>query len=213
MNKLLKINYFIIHFLIIQVLTSCTHTNKIISAENLGNENFFLAVSIDGISFNEITDSESIVLSSDRLIIQTKIGNYLQKDGGFRSLQIAALTDEKMFSEFKAGTQIAQTSYFEPGTGMAPDGSGIYNSLMVGNFGHHYLIHDEGKETRFNQVEKLNDGLYLASWVIKNIELNGVEYKIADLPKNSRIFLIGLMNFNGDEVVDKNEFVKCILTN
>ena len=55
--------------------------------------------------------------------------------------------------KIKVGMKTQDLPCFELGSGMAPDVSGKYESLIFNNSGHHYLIYENSDSKRLNLLK------------------------------------------------------------
>ena len=107
----------------------------------------------DGVE--SLVKKKSISVSKNNFALRFYLKDYSSKSR--YSARLAAFTDKKDLSYLKEGVSILDISYFEPGSGMAPDRSGRYESLIFNNNGHHYLIYEDESSKRVKLLEDQGD--------------------------------------------------------
>lgn len=120
------------------------------------------------------------------------------------AVQVAVLDNEKDAKLLAVGKSISSIPFFEPGTGMTPNESGLYETIYVSNSGHHYIVYDEKEDKRAKLISRTDDSLVL-SWPIDKVFYNEEEVSIRDLKLNTLWFAF-LFDANLNGMVDEGEF-------
>ena len=186
-------------------LTQACKTSKVNKGVR-GSDKAQLIVYQNGNEYAINDFSESIEIERREFSLRFLNKRYDSKNKKFYSAQIAAFTDKSEFDKIKTGLSKTDLPCFEPGSGMAPNKSGKYESLIFNNSGHHYTTYENSDSKRLNLLkesgELLNlefevNSLYYSSKEVKMIETDLKEFYMA--------FLID-KNLNG--TIDSGELNK-----
>ena len=105
-------------------------SNNIFSQINIPSKIKFLqADSIFAIN----KDYDSITLYRDSFSIRFFSNQYDDKKEKYYATQIAVLSDEKALDDIKIGKTLAEFSFFDIGTGMAPGYNNMYDTVFITN--------------------------------------------------------------------------------
>ena len=131
---------------------------------------------------------------------------YNSNNKEFNSVKLASFLNIEEINKIKTGKSTSDFECFEPGSGMAPDVSGKYESLIFNNSGCHYLIYENSESKRLNLLEDFGEILKL-EFEINALYYNGNEEKMSETKLNE-FYLAILIDRNLDEIIDKNELYK-----
>ncbi|MEC5394353.1 hypothetical protein [Bergeyella sp. RCAD1439] len=119
----------------------------------------------------------------------------------FYATQVAVLENKE--NTLPLGQSVEATSYFAPGTGMAPGENERYDTVYITNSGHHYLLYENEKEKRVDLVSKSKGGCEF-EWNIAGAFYQDQDVPFSELPLSSLYFMIFTdQNLNG--VIDHGE--------
>jgi len=148
-------------------------------------------------------DTDSIVLDRKPFSIKYFGKQYDDKNEKFYAAQIAVLENPKDLSLLKIGQKTENISYYEPGTGMAPDKDDFYTMVFITNEGHHYLMYENEKEKRVNLISKNKDILEL-EWKISGAFYDDKDVTFSELKISTLYFVIFIDN-NLNDIIDAGE--------
>jgi hypothetical protein len=134
---------------------------------------------------------------------------YDSENNKFYSAQIAAFTDKSEFDKIKSGLSKSDLPCFEPGSGMAPDRSGKYETLIFNNRGHHYAPYENSESKRVTLLRE-SDGLFELEFEINALYYNNKEVKMTDT-ELTEFYIAFLIDKNLNEIIDKGELNKLII--
>lgn len=148
-------------------------------------------------------DSDSIVLDRKSFSIRYFGKQYDGENEKFYTAQIAVLENPSDLAVLKIGQKTEDIPYYEPGSGMAIDESGFYESIYITNYGHHYLTYENENEKRVNLISKNKDILEL-EW-----KISGAFYNDKDIPfsklKISTLYFVVFIDHNLNKIIDADE--------
>lgn len=150
--------------------------------------------------------SETIEIEKIGFSLRFYNKKYNSENKKFYSAQIAAFKDKSEFDKLNTGMSKSDLPCFEPGSGMAPDRSGKYETLIFNNRGHHYAPYENSDSKRLNLLED-SGGLLKLEFEINSLyyENKEVEMTETELKEFYIAFLID-KNLNG--IIDKGELNK-----
>jgi len=122
----------------------------------------------------------------------------------FYAAQIAVLDNRKDIGVLTVGMSRENTTYFEPGTGMAPGYNGKYDTLLVSDKGHHYLLYESENEHRVGLISKKANILEL-EWKISGVNFNQTKDLSFREMKKTTLYFIILFDRNMDGIIDEGE--------
>jgi hypothetical protein len=156
-----------------------------------------------------INFSETIEIDRKEFSLRFYNKKYDSENKKFYSAQIAAFTDKSEFDKLKTDISKSNLPCFELGSGMAPDRSGKYESLIFKNNGHHYTTYENSESKRLNLLKDLGELLKL-EFEINSLYYDSKEVKMTetDLKEFYIAFLID-KNLNG--TIDKGELNMLII--
>jgi putative cell wall-binding protein len=130
-----------------------------------------------------------------------------------QGLQIAALKDESVFKQEIANSAVDAVQYFNPGTSYAGALDKPYDSLIIGNIGHHYIYYENSSSNRADLVQSFNDYNRL-EWPVQTVTIipsdlvdYRPQYNITDVPV-SQLYLVFFCDKNLNNLIDPDEYVK-----
>lgn len=156
----------------------------------------------EGSSFVITKHTDSIILGREPFSIKYFGRKYDASGGKFYSAQIAVI-DNQTDTVQLLGQPLKNITYFQPGTGMAPGVNGMYDTVVITNTGHHYLIYENEKEKRVNKLSKNGDYLEF-EWKISAAFYQGKDVQFSEL-KLSTLYFIIFMDRNLNRIVDTDE--------
>ena len=162
-----------------------------------------LMVFQDGSEISVSKPFESIEIERNGFSLRFFNNKYDSKNKKFHSAQIAAFTDKSEFDKIKSGMMIRDLLCFKPGSGMAPDRSGRYESLIFDNRGHHYATYENSKSKRLNLLEESN-GLLRLEFEINSLYYNSKEVAMAETELQA-FYLAFLIDKNLNGTIDSGE--------
>jgi hypothetical protein len=147
-----------------------------------------------------------IELNKDDFSIRYYNKAYDGDNGYFHATQIAAFANKQEWDKINVGKLKSELSCFEPGSGMAPDESGRYESLIFNESGHHYLVYSDQENTGLTLLGKWQNYLKL-EFLVNSLFLNEMEMKMTDATlKNFYIAIVIDRNLN--DRIDPDELTK-----
>ena len=150
--------------------------------------------------------SETIEIDKKEFSLRFYNKKYDSENKEFHSAQIAAFVDKSEFDKVKVGLSKADIPCFEPGSGMAPDKSGKYETLIFNNNGHHYTIYENPESERLNLLEDSGKFLKL-EFEINSLYYDTMEVKMTDT-KLKEFYIAFLIDRNLNGTIDKGELKK-----
>lgn len=150
--------------------------------------------------------SESIEIDRRDFSFRFYNKKYDSENKKFYAAQIAAFSDKSEMDKLKIGLAKSDIPCFEPGSGMAPDESGKYESLIFNNSAHHYVLYENAESKRANLLKDSGELIRL-EFEIKSLSYHNKDVKMAetDLKEFYIAFLID-KNLNG--IIDTGELNK-----
>tara|TARA_Y100000766_G_C18724034_1_gene515419 strand:- start:177 stop:809 length:633 start_codon:yes stop_codon:yes gene_type:complete len=207
MNKMKTLRIIII----LTIVTSFTQACKTLKLGNKNKESFASELTVfQNDSEYPINDFlETIEIDRKEFSLRFHNKKYDSENKKFYSAQIAAFTEKSEFNKLKTGMSKSDLPCFEPGSGMAPNRSGKYESLIFKSSGHHYTVYENSESKRLNLLNESGDLLKL-EFEINSLYYNSKEVKMTetDLKEFYVAFLID-KNLNG--TIDKGELNKLII--
>jgi len=204
MNKMKTFRLITILTLVLGLTQGC----KTLKVGKGSNESFKTQLTIFQNS-NEITiDDPSELIEVERSEFSLRFYNmkYDSENKRFYSAQIAAFTDKTEFDKIKTGLSKTDLPCFEPGSGMAPDRSGKYESLIFNNSGHHYTTYENSESKRLNLLEESN-GLLKLEFEINALYYDSKEVNMAET-ELKEFYLAFLIDKNLNGTIDNGELNK-----
>lgn len=160
---------------------------------------------IQGDSFYVVSsESDSIELERKPFSIRYFGKRYNPDQRQFYVAQIAVLDNRKDIGVLTVGMSRENTTYFEPGSGMAPGYNGKYDTLFVSDKGHHYLLYESENDHRVGLISKKANILEL-EWKISGVNFNQTKNLSFNEMKNSTLYFVILLDRNLDGVIDEGE--------
>lgn len=153
-------------------------------------------------------NSSSLTVAIDKNEFSLRFFNkrYNSESKEFCSAQIAAFIDKSELDKVKIGMTKSDLPCFEPGSGMAPDRSGKYESLIFNTSGHHYTIFENSESKRLNLLDDSGKLLKL-EFDINSLYYDNTEVKMSDT-KLDEFYIAFLIDRNLNGTIDKGELTK-----
>lgn len=149
-------------------------------------------------------ESDTIELERKPFSIRYFGKRYNPDQRQFYVAQIAVLDNRKDIGVLTVGMSRENTTYFEPGSGMAPGYNGKYDTLFVTDKGHHYLLYESENDHRVGLISKKANILEL-EWKISGVNFNQTKNLSFNEMKNSTLYFVILLDRNLDGVIDEGE--------
>ena len=146
---------------------------------------------------------ETIEIDRKQFSLRFYNKKYDSYNNKFYSAQIAAFTDKSEFDKIKIGILKSDLPCFEPGSGMAPDRSGKYESLIFNNSAHHYTIYENSESKRLNLLKDSGELLRL-EFEINSFYYDSKEVKVTETGLKE-FYIAFLIDKNLNETIDKGE--------
>lgn len=163
-----------------------------------------IIISQDDKEFSFSTGEAEITLTKTPFKLSFYNKEYSVKE--FYALQLVALDDYETYRAFCSGIPTSESVFFSPGTGMAPDESGRYESLIITDKAHHYLFYSRDDKSRLNKLGK--SGRYLLLNFSIDTIFDGIDNAPIKNYNKNQLFLILFIDRNLDEIIDHNELYK-----
>ena len=96
------------------------------------------------------------------------------------------------------------STYFEPGTGMAPGYNGKYDTLLVSGQSHHYLLYESESDRRVDLISKKANILEL-QWNISGVNFRQTKDLSFSEMKKSTLYFVIFLDRNLDDIIDEGE--------
>ncbi len=121
----------------------------------------------------------------------------------FYSMQVSILANPADTLILTSEKKIDKIPYFEPGTGMAPGYSNMYDTIFITNEGHHYITYENEADKRANLISEKN-GMHELEWklLVANYQEKEVPF---DLLKLNTLYFVFLNNKNLNGKIEKDE--------
>lgn len=131
---------------------------------------------------------------------------YNEYRGEFHAAQLVVFSQKEPWNEVREGKSIDNLPCLEPGTGMAPDESGQYETLIINAFGHHYLYYENEVNKRVKWAGRWKNYIKLQLDVNK-ILVDESEQKIEETTFQV-LYLALFIDRNLNAKIDKDELTK-----
>ncbi len=187
------------------VLVQACKTSKTANGNKKNTKNG-LIIFQNGVETSVNNLSETIEIDKKEFSLRFYNKKYDSENKEFHSAQIAAFVDKSEFDKVKVGLSKADIPCFEPGSGMAPDKSGKYETLIFNNNGHHYTIYENPESERLNLLEDSGKFLKL-EFEINSLYYDTMEVKMTDT-KLKEFYIAFLIDRNLNGTIDKGELKK-----
>lgn len=186
-------------------LTQACKTTKVTksSSENFPTQ---LTVFQNGIEYPINNFEETIELSKEAFSLRFNNKKYNSENKKFYTAQIAAFIDKSEFDKLKTGVSKSVFPCFAPGTGMAPDKSNKYESLIFNNAAHHYTFYESPESTRLNLLKDGGEVLRL-EFEINALYYNKESFKMTETDLKE-FYIAILIDKNLNENIDEGELNK-----
>lgn len=182
---------------------------KTVNFDTATNENFDIQLSVfqNGSEHPISNLSETIEIDKKEFSLRFYNKKYDSKNSKFYSAQIAAFTDKSEFDKIRTGLSITELPCFEPGSGMAPDLSGKYESLIFKNSGHNYAPYENSESKRLNLLKESVGGLLKLEFEINALYYNSKDVKMTKI-ELKEFYIAFLINKNLNGKIDEGELIK-----
>ncbi|SMG23690.1 hypothetical protein SAMN05661096_01415 [Marivirga sericea] len=200
--KILQVTLAFILFVIFA--QSCKSTkNSLSKVEKLSNL-LFVAQNDKESKVNKL--DETVELDRQEFSLRFYNKPYKPESNEFYSAQIAAFLKKEELDKINLGIQKADLKCFEPGSGMAPNRSGRYESLIFKDNGHHYTIYENSDSKRLNLISESDEILKL-EFEINQLYYEGKQIKLKDTDLD-KFYIAVLIDRNLNGVIDEGELNK-----
>lgn len=189
--------------LVILLVQAC---KKLKSSQGKGGVTTELIIFQNGQETAVKSSSETVEIDKKEFALRFFNKRYNTESKEFYSAQIAAFIVKSEFDKVKIGMSKSDLPCFEPGSGMAPDRSGKYESLIFNISGHHYTIYENSESKRLNL---LNDSgkLLKLEFSISSLYYDDTDVKMSDT-KLEEFYIAFLIDRNLNGTIDKGELTK-----
>ncbi|MDR7130586.1 hypothetical protein J2X69_002942 [Algoriphagus sp. 4150] len=187
------------------VLVQACKTSKRTNGNKKNTKNG-LIIFQNGVETSVNNLSETIEIDKKEFSLRFYNKKYNPEKNKFYSAQIAAFVDKSEFDKVKVGLAKIDLPCFEPGSGMAPDKSGKYETLIFNNNGHHYTIYENPESERLNLLEDSGKFLKL-EFEVNSLYYDTMEVMMTDT-KLKEFYIAFLIDRNLNGTIDKGELKK-----
>ena len=122
----------------------------------------------------------------------------------FYAAQIAVLDNRKDIGVLSVGMSAENTTYFEPGSGMAQNENCNDYIMAVNESGHHYLIYENESHRRVDLISKKANILEL-QWNISGVNFRQTKDLSFSEMKKSTLYFVIFLDRNLDDIIDEGE--------
>jgi len=147
--------------------------------------------------------TETVLLERKPFSIKFFNKKYNSDKSLFYSMQVAVLANPADTLILTSEKKIDKIPYFEPGTGMAPGYSNMYDTIFITNEGHNYVTYENESDKRANLISE-KDGILELDW-----KIIAANYKEKDVPfdllKLNTLYFVFLNDRNLNGKIDKEE--------
>jgi hypothetical protein len=150
--------------------------------------------------------TKSITVDKDEFSLRFYNKKYNSETEKYYATQIGAFLDLNDLEKIKVGMKTQDLPCFELGSGMAPDTSGKYESLIFNNSGHHYLNYENSDSKRLNLLKTEKEYRKL-EFEINRLYVNNKDISLKET-ELSAFYLAILIDENLNGIIDKGELTK-----
>ena len=122
----------------------------------------------------------------------------------FYAAQIAVLDNRKDIGVLTVGMSAENTTYFEPGSGMAQNENCNDYIMAVNESGHHYLIYENESHRRVDLISKKANILEL-QWNVSGVNFRQTKDLSFSEMKKSTLYFVIFLDRNLDDIIDEGE--------
>ena len=123
----------------------------------------------------------------------------------FYAVQIAATDKKSNLKYFKKGAISDDNPFLSSGTGIATSTSNQYESLSIGDGGHHYIYYKDASDCRAQFVSKNANGKVHLKWDIKKVTSNNATVNIQET-SIKEIYLMVFIDDNLNKIIEPDEY-------
>ncbi len=175
-------------------------TLNVFGQEDLSNKISFL----QGDNFTQLNEKTgTIFLERKPFSIHFFNKKYDSENSLFYSMKVAVLSNPKDTLILTYEKNIDKISFFEPGTGMSPGYSNMYDTIFISNEGHHYITYESESDKRAYRISEKNNKLEL-EWKILAVNYKE-KYLLFNELKLSTLYFVLLNDKNLNGTIDKDE--------
>ena len=190
---------------LVMVLGQACKTQKAADG-NKGNDINALIIFQHGVETPVRNPSETVEIDKAAFSLRFYNKKYNSEEEAFYSAQIASFIDKSELDKITVGMSKSDLRCFVPGSGMAPDRSGKYESLIFNNSGHHYVIYENQDSKRLNLLDDSGEMLKL-EFEINALYYDNTEVKMTDT-KLKEFYMAFLIDRNLNGIIDNGELHK-----
>ncbi|WP_108868646.1 hypothetical protein [Aquimarina aquimarini] len=195
---------FLIIIICLSIIQSCKTTKTSVKSDATDIEAVY--VYQNGKEKRIIGEDSKISIEANKFSVRFNNKPYNAQNEERYSAQVTAFLNKEELLKIKSGMPKSETNCFTPGTGMAPNQSGRYESLIFGNDRHHYLVYKNSESKRLKLLNKSNHFMTL-EFEIDGVYYNGKEEKMATTDLGE-FYLAILIDRNLNGIIDKGELKK-----
>ena len=153
----------------------------------------------------EVVASENATIKLNKSPFQLQFDNkfYNSKKEHHNATQIAFLNPNEESVMIEEGMPLSLIPYFESGSGFSADEDGGYSTVIINNYGHHYLYYENEQDHRIDLVSK-NKGIGTFQWNIDRFYYNDRDMPITKFPLQ-KLKMVVVTDFNQNNKIDENE--------
>lgn len=129
---------------------------------------------------------------------------YNSEQDQFYAAQIAVLDNRKDIGVLSVGMSAENTTYFEPGSGMAQYENCNDYIMAVNESGHHYLIYENESHRRVDLISKKANILEL-QWNVSGVNFRQTKDLSFSEMKKSTLYFVIFLDRNLDDIIDEGE--------
>jgi|TARA_B110000908_G_scaffold165616_1_gene215378 hypothetical protein len=160
----------------------------------------------NGVETSLSSSSHTVEIDKNAFSLRFFNKRYNSERREFYSTQIAAFTDKSELDKLKVGMSTSDLPCFKPGSGMAPNRSGKYESLIFNTRGHHYTFYENSESTRLNLLDNSGKNLKL-EFEISSLYYDNTAVKMTNT-RLQEFYIACLIDRNLNGTIDEGELTK-----
>lgn len=160
----------------------------------------------NGVETSLSSSSHTVEIDKNAFSLRFFNKRYNSERREFYSTQIAAFTDKSELDKLKVGMSTSDLPCFKPGSGMAPNRSGKYESLIFNTRGHHYLFYENSESTILNLLDSSGKNLKL-EFEISSLYYDNTAVKMTNT-RLQEFYIACLIDRNLNGTIDEGELTK-----
>jgi hypothetical protein len=151
-------------------------------------------------TYQSVSDMDEVVIDNQPFEFRFLIREWVE--GRRAAVRVAASLSRTLHQSLRPGVRHEQTTYYGMGTGMAAPKWEPYRTILLNDYGHHYIYFSQEYGSRINKATRLDQKNYEGSWIIKSID---------DVPVEKferRLFIAFMSDDNFNEIIDPGELIR-----